>query len=121
MSKKDSIITNGKKNSNEYLFYNVTKNVDLKPSTIPNASDIDEITKHFHGHLSVCKIKEAYCEILREDNGFKMVSIDEVKKAVFKLNSKKSFTHGAIPASILKQTIEVHLKHVTKTIHHSLN
>ena len=102
-------------------FINITKNLDLKPSTVPNTSDLDEITKHFDDHISVCKIKEAYSEILREDNFiFKMVSMDEVKKEVLKLNSKKSSTYGAIPASILKQTIEVHLKYLTNTINHSL-
>ena len=102
-------------------FINITKNLDLKPSTVPNTSDIDEVTKHFDDHISVCKIKEAYSEILREDNfSFKMVSMDEVKKEVLKLNSKKSSTYGAIPASILKQTIEVHLKYLTNTINNSL-
>ena len=68
----------------------------MKPSKIPNTSDIEEITKHFYDNLGVSKIKEAYCEILREDNfSFKMVSMDEVKKVVFKLNSKKSLTYGA--------------------------
>ena len=77
-------------------FISITKNLDLKPSTVSNTSDIDEITKHFDDHISVCKIKEAYSEILREDNfSFKMVSMDEVKKVVFKLNSKKSLTYGA--------------------------
>ena len=46
--------------------------------------------------------------------------MDEVKKVVLKLNSKKSSTYGAIPASILKQTIEAHLKYLTNTINHSL-
>ena len=70
-------------------FINITKNLDLKPSTVPNTSDLDEITKHFDDHISICKIKEAYSEILREDNfSFKMVSMDEVKKEVSKLNSK---------------------------------
>ena len=49
-----------------------------------------------------------------------MVSTDKVKKEVLKLNSKKSSTYGAIPASILKQTIEVHLKYLTNTINNSL-
>ena len=49
-------------------FINITKKLHLKPSTVPNTSDIDEITKHFDDHISVCKIKEAYSEILREDN-----------------------------------------------------
>ena len=110
---KDSIITDEKKIAvlmNNY-FINITKNLDLKPSTISNTSDIDKVTKYFDDHISVCKIKEAYSESLQEDNfSFKMVSMDEVKKIVLKLNSKKSSTYGAIPASILKQTIEVHFE-----------
>ena len=102
-------------------FINITKNVDLKSSTISNTSDIDEITKHFDDYTSVCKIKEAYSEILRENNfSFKIVSMDEVKKVVLKLNSKKSSTYGAILESILKQTIEVYLKYLTNTINHSV-
>ena len=102
-------------------FIKITKNLDLKPSTVSNISDLDEITKHFDGHISICKIKEDYSEILREDNfSFKMVSMAEVKKEVLKLNSKKPSTYGAIPASILKQTIEVHLKYLTKTINNFL-
>ena len=63
------------------------------------------------------QIKEAYSEILREDNfSFKVVSMDEVKKEVLELNSKESSTYGAIPASILKQTTGVHLKYLTNTI-----
>ena len=120
---KDSIITDEKKIAtlmNNY-FINITKNLDLKPSTVPNTNDADEITKHFDDHISICKIKEAYSEILREDNfRFKMVSMDEVKKEVLKLNSKKPSTYGAILASILKQTIEVHLKYPTNTINNSL-
>ena len=46
--------------------------------------------------------------------------MDGVKKIVLKLNSKKSSTYGAIPARILKQTMEVHLKYLTNTINHSL-
>ena len=59
---KDSIITDEKKNiatlMNNY-FKNITKNLDLKPSTVSNTNDIDEITKHFDGYISACKIKEA--------------------------------------------------------------
>ena len=98
-------------------FINITK----KPSTVSNTSDIDEITKYLEDHISVCKIKEAYSEILREDDfNFKMVSMDEVKKVVLKSNSKKSSTYGAIRASTLKQTMEVHLKYLTDTINYSL-
>ena len=102
-------------------FINITKTLDLKSWTVSNTSDIDEITKHFHDHISVCKIKEVNSEILGEDD-FRliMVSIDAAKKVVLKLNSKKSSTYGAISASILKQTIEVHLKYLTSTVNHSL-
>ena len=68
-------------------FINITKNLDLKPSTVSNTSHIDKLTIHFDDHISVCKIKEAYSEIIQEDNfSFKMVSMDEVKKVVLKLN-----------------------------------
>ena len=80
--KKDCIITDEKKIAslmNNY-FTNITKTLDLKPSTASNTSDIDEITKHFDDHISVCKIKEAYSKILREDNfSFSMASMDEIK------------------------------------------
>ena len=49
-----------------------------------------------------------------------MISMDKVKKVVWKLNSKISSTHGSIPASLVKQTIEVHLKYLTNTISRSL-
>ena len=72
-------------------FTNISKTLKLKPSIVSNTSDIDEITKHFDDHISLCKIKEAYSEILREDNfSFKMVSMDEVKKVVLKLDLKNS-------------------------------
>ena len=116
---KDSIVTDEKKASlmNNY-FVNITKNLDLKTLALRNTSDIDKITKYFDDHISVCRIKE---EILGEDNlSFNMVSIDKVKKVVLNLNSKKSSTYGAIPASILKKTIEIHLKHLTNFFNHSL-
>ena len=73
-------------------FINYTKNLDSKYSTVPNTSEIDEITKLFDDHISVYQIKEPYSEVLQKDNfGFKMVSMDEVKKVVLKLNSKKIF------------------------------
>ena len=67
---KNSIIRDEKKIAtlmNNYV-KNIPKNLYLKPFTVPNTSDIDKITKHFDDHISVCKIKEAYSEILREDN-----------------------------------------------------
>ena len=36
-------------------FINITKNVDLKPSTVSKTNEFDKITKHFDGNISVCK------------------------------------------------------------------
>ena len=89
--------------------------------TVSNTSDIAEITKHFDDHISECKIKDVYSKILPENNfSFKMVSMNEVKNVILKLNSKKSSTCGAIPSIILKQTMEVHLKYLINTMNHSL-
>ena len=64
-------------------FINITKNLDLKPLTFSNTSNVDKITKHFDDHISICKIKEAYSEILREHNfSFKMVSMEKGKKVI---------------------------------------
>ena len=64
IAKKDSIITDEKNATlmNNY-FINIKKNVDLKPLTVSNAYDIDEITQHLEDHISICNIKEAYSEI----------------------------------------------------------
>ena len=50
-----------------------------------------------------------------------MVSMDEVKNVVLKLNSaSKNFSmYDAIPPSTLKETMQVHLKYLTN-INHSL-
>ena len=68
-------------------FINITKNLDLKILTVSNASDIDEITTSpFNDHIIVCKVKEAYIKILREDVfSFKIVSTHKVTKVVLKL------------------------------------
>ena len=62
-------------------FVKSTKRLYLKPSIDSNTNDIDEITKHFVDHISVCKIEEAYSEIIREDNFiFKMTYMDKSRK-----------------------------------------
>ena len=57
IAEKYSIITDEKSATlmNNY-FTNITKILDLKPSAVPNTSDIGEITKHFDDRISVCKI-----------------------------------------------------------------
>ena len=70
-------------------FTKITKTLDLKPSTVSNTSDIDELTKHFDDHISTCRRKQTDSKILREDNfSFKIISMDEVKKVALKLDLK---------------------------------
>ena len=53
---KDSITTDTKMTTlMNNSFINITKNLDLKPWTVSNASEIDEITKRFDGHISYAK------------------------------------------------------------------
>ena len=63
-------------------------------------------------------MKEAYPEIVPDSFHFKSVSLDDVKKEVLNLNPKKSSTSGTIPVTILKQTIDVHLQHLTNAMNH---
>ena len=51
---------------------------------------------------------------------FKSVSLDDVKKEVLNLNPKKSSTFGTIPVTILKETIDVNLQHLSNATNHTL-
>ena len=96
---------------NKY-FVNITKNLNLKAPIINTTEDVQSLTKNYDNHISIRKLKEAYPEIVS-------VSLDEVKKEVLNLNPKNSSTTGTTPVTILKQTIDVHLEHLTnaKIIH----
>ena len=45
-------------------------------------------------------------------------SLDDVKKNVLNLNPKKSSTSETIPVTVPKQTVDVHLQHLTNAINH---
>ena len=96
---------------NKY-FINITKNLNLKAPIINTTDDIQSLTKNYENHISIGKVKKAYPEIVPDSFHFKSVSLD--------LNLKKFSTSGTIPVTILKQTIEVHLQHLTNAINHSL-
>ena len=92
----------------------------MKASTVSNTSDIDEITTHYGDHISICKINWLNSEILRDDNfSFKNGFHERSQETSFEIKLKISFKYGPNPASILKQTIDVHLKHVTNTTNYS--
>ena len=97
---------------NKY-FINITKNLNLKAPIINTTDDIQSLTKNYDNHISIRKI-------VPDSFNFKSVSLDDVKKEVLNLNPKKSSTSGTIPVTILKQTIDVHLQHLTNAINHTL-
>ena len=97
---------------NKY-FVNITKNLNLKAPIINTTDDIQSLTKNYDNHISIRKI-------VPDSFNFKSVSLDDVKKEVLNLNPKKSSTSGTIPVTILKQTIDVHLQHLTNAINHKL-
>ena len=104
---------------NKYCI-NITKNLNLKAPIINTTDDIQPLTKNHDNHISIRKIKQAYPEIVPDSFHFKSVSLDDVKKEVLNLNPKKSSTSGTIPVTILKQTIDVHLQHLTNAINYTL-
>ena len=97
---------------NKY-FINITKNLRLKAQIINTTDDIQSLTKNYDNHISIRKI-------VPDSFNFKSVSLDDVEKEVLNLNPKKSSISGTIPVTILKQTIDVHLQHLTNVINHSL-
>ena len=47
--------------------------------------------------------------------------MEEVPKEVLNLNIKRSFTSGSIPATILKQSLDIYLPYVTKFVNDTIN
>ena len=81
---------------------------------------MQSLTKNYENYISIRKIKKAYPEIVPDSFHFKSVSLDDVKKEVLYLNLKKSSKSRTLPVIILKQTIDVHLQHLTNALNHAL-
>ena len=95
-------------------FINIAKNLNLKPLD-KNKFDIDI----FENHISIKKIYETFPNIIPENFHFKAVSKDDVRKEIGNLNIKKLSTYGSIPASILKQCVDVYLPYLTDSVNYS--
>ena len=80
--------------------------------------DLNNIVSEFDDYVSVKKIKEFFP--VNNLNDFETVTMEEVKK-VLNLNIKKSFTSGSIPATILKQFLDIYLPYVTKSVNYTIN
>ena len=82
--------------------------------------DLNNIVSEFDDYVSVKKIKEFFPVNNLNDFDFETVTMEEVEK-VLNLNIKKSFTSGSIPATILKQSLDIYLPYVTKSVNYTIN
>ena len=97
-------------------FINVTKTLNLKKQLGVGRSGVNE----FENHISIKMIHEKYPEILPASFKFQFLSNSEVKKEIENLDTEKSSTYGSIPATILKQSVNVYLPHLTNSINYSI-
>ena len=91
------------------FFINITKILNLKPHKDSSLTDIKGITSNFDNYISIKKIKESFPNIVSGDFNFQVISREDVKKEIINLNVKKSSRNGSIPATILKQCVDVYL------------
>ena len=103
----DIIITDDKEIGNfmNEHFVSISKKLNLKPSISSKNSNLGV----FHDSISIKKIKEIYLEIAPNSFKFKPVTKDDIKNEIQNLDIKKLSTFGFIPATILKDCIDVYL------------
>ena len=119
----NSIKTNEKEIAtimNDY-FINISKNLNLKSSKKCIAKDLNSIVSEFDDHISIKKINEFFPDINVNDFEFETVTMEDVKKEILNLNTKKSSTSGSIPATILKQSLDIYLPYLTKSVNYTIN
>ena len=75
-----------------------------------------QITSVFKNHKSIRKVQECFPNIEENDFNIQQVSLKEVKSEILNLNIKKSSTKGSIPATILKQCVDIYLPFLTNAI-----
>ena len=118
----DSILIDDKdiaKTMNNFLI-NITKDFNLKPYKDSSITNINGITSNFDNHVSIKKMKESFPNIVSSDFDFQEVAREDVKKEIINLNVKKSSSIGSIPATILKQCVDIYLPFLTKAINHAI-
>ena len=111
----DSILTDDKDiaKTMKIFFINTTQKLNLKPYKDASLHGINGITSNFDNRISIQKIKGSF-------PSFQEVSREDVKKIIINLNVKKSSTRGSIPATILKQCLDVYLPFLIKAINHAI-
>ena len=110
----DSILTDVKDiaKTMKIFFINTTQKLNLKPYKDASLTGINGITSNFDNRIRIKKIKGSF-------PSFQEVSREDVKK-IINLNVKKSSTMGSIPATILKQCLDVYLPFLIKAINHAI-
>ena len=84
-------------------FINKTQTSNLKPYKSPNFMNINEIISTFDNHISIERIKEYISDAFNNN-----------------LNVEKSSTSNSIPATILKQSIGIHLPFLANSISYTI-
>ena len=110
----DSILTDDKDiaKTMKIFFINTTQKLNLKPYKDASLHGINGITSNFDNRIRIKKIKGSF-------PSFQEVSREDVKK-IINLNVKKLSTMGSIPATILKQCLDVYLPFLIKAINHAI-
>ena len=111
----DSILTDDKDiaKTMKIFFINTTQKLNLKPYKDASLHSINGITSNFDNRIRIKKIKGSF-------PSFQEVSREDVKKIIINLNVKKSSTRGSIPATVLKQCLDVYLPFLIKAINHAI-
>ena len=111
----DSILTDDKDiaKTMKIFFINTTQKLNLKPYKDASLHGINGITSNFDNRIRIKKIKGSF-------PSFQEVSREDVKKIIINLNVKKSSTRGSIPATVLKQCLDVYLPFLIKAINHAI-
>ena len=103
------------------FFITITKNLDLKFSKKCTTKVLNSTVSEFDDHISIKKIKESFPDINVSDFDFETVTMKDVKKEILNLNIQNSLTRCSISATILKQSLDIYLPYLTKSINCTIN
>ena len=101
----------------KHYFTDIAKKLDLKqPYKNSPVTDVDCINSNFENHISIKKIQKYSQGINYGD--FIKASLLDIEKEILYLNLKKSSTNYSTPTTVLRQSAEIHLPYLTKSINH---
>ena len=101
------------------FFINITNNLDLWSSRKCATKDLNSTVSKYD--TSIKKIKEPFPDINVNDFQFEGVTMEGFKKAAFNLNIEKSSCSGSTPAAMLKQSLNISLPYLAKSLSYTIN